>query len=78
MQPDPGPVVIIGLKEIYDAVTRLTAQVAMLIHQHDDQVREVNDHESRLRSLERSRWPLPSAAVLLSAAALVLAFLQPG
>lgn len=30
-----------------------------------------DDHEQRIRALERARWPLPSAAVLLSAGALV-------
>jgi hypothetical protein len=33
------------------------------------------DHEKRLRSLERARWPLPSLAALLALASLVLAIL---
>lgn len=29
-----------------------------------------DDHEQRIRALERGRWPIPSVAVLLSGAAL--------
>ena len=36
----------------------------------------IQDHEGRLRSLERSRWPLPSVAVLLSLGAIVIALIQ--
>jgi len=77
VQPDPGPVVVIGLKEIYDAVTSMGAQMALLVHQHADLTRDFvehkADHEARLRALERARWPLPSAAVLLSLGSLALA-----
>jgi len=77
MSPDPGPVVVIGLKEIYDAVTSMSAQMTLLAHQHTDLTRDFAehkiDHEARIRSLERSRWPLPSLAVLVSIASLALA-----
>jgi len=78
---DPlGPVLITG-REIYDAVMRLTGRVDVLIAQHDAAVRDQQDHErqsaathqdfeSRLRSLERRQWPLPTAAVLVSLASL--------
>lgn len=29
------------------------------------------DHESRIRTLERARWPLPSVAVVVSVASLL-------
>jgi len=67
-----GPVVI-GAREIYDAVTRLAAKVDRLVDQHDATRMEVSDHESRLRILERSRWPLPAVTALVSVASLVIA-----
>jgi len=81
MSMDPQPVVVITLKEIWEAVTRLTGRVDVLITQQDtlsrdqanheresDAVRK--DHEDRLRSLERRQWPLPTVAVLVSLSAL--------
>lgn len=65
---------LITSREIYDAVVRLTGRVDVLIEQQSHTQADVVDHESRLRTLERARWPLPSLAVLLSMAALVLAF----
>jgi hypothetical protein len=75
---DPGPVVAVTLREIYDAVVRLTGRVDVLIEQQTATAHDVQDHESRLRSLERARWPLPSIAVLTSIAAVVLAVLGLG
>ena len=68
-----GPVYI-GPREIYDQLVRLTATVDRLVAQHDDVGKDIADHEARLRALERARWPLPSLAVLVSIASLVLAF----
>jgi len=70
--PGLGPVVI-GPREIYDAVTRLAEQVARLVDQHDGTRAEVADHEARLRTLERSKWPLPAVTVLVSIGSLVIA-----
>lgn len=83
---DPLPGVVITAREIYDSVVRLTGRLDVLIEQHtamaqdlrDQEVRadtRHNDHESRLRSLEKARWPLPSLAVVCSVAALALAVL---
>ena len=73
-EPPLGGVVITS-REIYDAVVRLTGRVDVLIEQHAATSHDVQDHETRLRSLERARWPLPSAAVLLSLAALAVTVL---
>lgn len=56
----------ITAREIYDAVIKLTERVN--VH-----IKQVADHEKRLRSLESNRWPLSSMAILVSLAALVLA-----
>jgi hypothetical protein len=60
-----GPV-IIGAREIYDAVVRLTGRVEVLIEQQTQTAHDVQDHEARLRALERARWPLPTISVLLA------------
>lgn len=66
---DPMGPVIITSREIYDAVVRLTGRVDVLIEQQAATRDDVTDHESRLRALERARWPLPSVALLTSLAA---------
>jgi hypothetical protein len=63
-------VVEITPKEIYDAVVELTGRVNVLIEQGRETRTDVADHEERLRSLERARWPLPALSVLIALAAL--------
>lgn len=76
--------VTITAREIYDAVVRLTGRMDVLIEQHNAQGQDLrdheiradtryNDHEGRLRSLEKARWPLPSLAAVVSVAALTVA-----
>lgn len=76
---DLGPVIITS-REIYDQLVRLTTAVEGLVRDHGQvkqdlsEVRhDLGDHEARLRSLEHSRWPLPSIAALVSIAALAVA-----
>lgn len=75
--------VVITAREIYDAVVRLTGRVDVLIEQQNTTSRDLSDHEkasssvhadfeTRLRSLERARWPLPSLAAAVSLVALSL------
>ncbi len=73
MGPDPLSGITITAREIYDAVVRLTGRVDVLIEQQNHTAQEVVDHESRLRVLEKARWPLPSLAVLISLASFGLA-----
>jgi hypothetical protein len=70
--------VVITSREIYDAVVRLTGRVDVLIEQQNQTAHTSQDHESRMRSLEKSRWPLPSVAMLVSIAALAMTFLTGG
>lgn len=85
MTPEPmgplGPVVITA-REIYDQLVRvadalgvLATRIDRLADQHADSRSDIADHETRLRALERARWPLPSIAVLVSVAAFALNFL---
>lgn len=75
--------VVITAREIYDAVVRLTGRVDVLIEQQSTTSRDLADHEkasaathqdfeTRLRSLERARWPLPSLAAAVSLVAIAL------
>lgn len=74
MEPLPG--ITITSREIYDAVVRLTGRVDVLIEQQNHTTNSVTDHEGRLRALERSRWPLPSVAVLISLISLGMMFFR--
>jgi hypothetical protein len=71
-------VVFVGLKEIYEKVVQLGVKVDVLLSQHSDAINDIKDHESRLRSLERARWPLPALATIVSIVALILSFVQFG
>lgn len=70
MEPLGG--VTITAREIYDAVVRLTGRVDVLIEQQTQTTTDIKDHETRLRSLEKARWPLPSAALLVSVVAIAV------
>lgn len=70
MSDPPLNGVTITAREIYDAVVRLTGRVDVLIEQQTATRGQVQDQEARLRSLERARWPLPAASVLIALAAL--------
>lgn len=73
--PDPVGPVTIGAREIYDLLVDLRGQVSRLADQHAGTTDDVKDHEARIRSLERRQWPLPTLAVLVSVAAIVVAAL---
>jgi hypothetical protein len=70
-----GPV-IIGAREIYDRVVAVGAVVDRVSAQLVDIAQDLRDHETRIRSLEKARWPMPALAVLVSIAALALAFFK--
>lgn len=52
----------IGPREIYDKVRELGIQVAVMSEKLD---RLGPDHEHRIRSLEKARWPLGTIAVIV-------------
>lgn len=75
MTADPLGGVQIGAREIYDEVKEVGRKVDRLVDAHEEIRTDVADHESRIRSLERMRWPLPSIAALVAVASLVVAIL---
>lgn len=67
---------IIGIKDVYERLVTVGTKVDVLLAQHDQVTRATSDHELRLRSLERNRWPLPSLSVIIAALALFLTILK--
>lgn len=74
---DPLGPVLITSREIYDQLVRVAAAVDRVSNQLVDMAQDLHDHETRLRALERARWPLPALAVLVAMASLALTFLRP-
>lgn len=68
------PGVVITSREIYDAVVRLTGRVDVIIEQQSHFQAQTQDHEVRIRAMERSRWPLHSLTVLVALGALALSY----
>lgn len=77
MQHNPNTAPMQGFyvspEQIYTAVISMTGKVDVLITQHNDTQGDIKDHETRLRSLESSRWPLPTLSALFALASLVIA-----
>ena len=70
--------VVITLKEVYDVQQKqgivqieINSKLDRLLDKHDRIDEVVADHEMRIRSLEQTRWPLPTVAVIVSIATLV-------
>lgn len=75
--PDPNipeGAVVITTADIYRQLLDLTREVGELkgaVQAAAKISKNVEDHESRLRSLEKARWPLPALAILISLAAAI-------
>ena len=67
LQPEHG--VVITLTDIYKQLVSLAARVDALTNAAE----KLADHEARVRSLERARWPLPTITVLLALGSLAVA-----
>ncbi|KKZ72325.1 hypothetical protein VO63_18990 [Streptomyces showdoensis] len=51
---------------------RVDGALALLVQRGDQTDKQLADHEARLDSLERARWPLPSLAAFVGVCALGL------
>lgn len=60
---------------VYDKLVGMAARLDVMLARMDDMIRDVSDHETRLRQLEQSRWPVANVSVLVGIAALVVAVL---
>ncbi|GAX52983.1 hypothetical protein [Streptomyces olivochromogenes] len=56
------------------ATTR--GDLALLLQRADQTDKTLDEHESRIDALERTRWPLPSLAAAISCTALALTIWQ--
>lgn len=55
---------------------RVDGQLALLVQRGEQTDKQLADHETRLDALEKSRWPLPSVAVLVAMGSLGVALWQ--
>jgi len=75
----PEGAVVITTADIYRQLLDLTKELGELkgaVQQANSRISAVDDHESRLRALEKNRWPLPALALLTSVGAVVATFVQ--
>ena len=75
----PEGAVVITTADIYRQLLDLTKELGELkgaVQQANSRISAVDDHESRLRALEKNRWPLPALALLTSVGAMVATFVQ--
>ncbi|MFB7597271.1 hypothetical protein [Streptomyces sp. NPDC056160] len=75
--PIPDGSVVITPTEVYAEVRATHDEVKSVSSKLDslpiaDHSHLLADHETRIRTLERARWPLPSLAAVTSVGALVL------
>jgi hypothetical protein len=55
--------VTIGAREIYDELVGMREDVRSLTHHSETVTNKLEDHETRIRVLERWKYALPTAAV---------------
>jgi hypothetical protein len=74
--------IVIGAQEIYNVCIELRGQVSEmrgdvreLSRTVDDLVKDQQDHEDRLRAVERKAWAIPSASTAVAVIALIFALI---
>ena len=68
---------VITTADIYRLLMELTREMGELkgaVTKLSERERDIDDHEARLRALERNRWPLPALAVLISVGSMITEF----
>lgn len=55
---------------------KVDGSLALLVQRGDQTDRQLADHEARLDTLERGRWPLPSIAAVIGVSGLGLSLWQ--
>lgn len=64
-------------RETREAVIRMEGKLDLVMSKMNDHSEQLDDHEDRLRELEKKRWPLPEIGIILSFLAVVAAILIP-
>ncbi|WP_344859737.1 hypothetical protein [Planomonospora alba] len=68
---------MITLKEVYDEMRELISEVRQLTSEYKNSKQVDEDHERRIRSLERWMYAIP-ASVFLAIASIVVALVNKG
>ncbi|MFE0130148.1 hypothetical protein ACFWY6_00900 [Streptomyces sp. NPDC059037] len=72
----PDGQVALALAELRSALevglARIDGQLALLVQRNDQTDKAVGELEERVSTLEKTRWPLPTVAVLASITAVAL------
>lgn len=80
MTPPESTTVALELAELRRTMevgfTEQRGQLALLVQRGDQTDKTLDDHEKRLDTLERSRWPLPAVAAVTSVGALAVTVWQ--
>ena len=79
--PDPGVFISSAqmyteLRSLSDGLTRVETKLDGIGQGLNDLGKDVADHETRIRALERGRWPLPSLAAVLGVGSMGLTLWQ--
>ncbi|MCS0639413.1 hypothetical protein NX801_28025 [Streptomyces sp. LP05-1] len=81
-EPDSPVVVAVELERLRGTLeagfARVDGALALLVQRSDQTDRQLADHEQRLDTLERGRWPLASITALTGGAGLLLALWTAG
>ncbi|MGX1514992.1 hypothetical protein [Streptomyces collinus] len=56
------------LRTLSDGVTRVETKLDGIAQGLTEVSKDITDHETRLRTLERARWPMPTIGVLAGVA----------
>ncbi|MEU7210158.1 hypothetical protein AB0B06_17275 [Streptomyces sp. NPDC044989] len=71
--PDPGVYISTAqmyqeVRDLAQTVSRIESKVDSFLDEAKDIRSDVQDHELRIRTLERARWPMPTIGVLAGVA----------
>lgn len=79
-EPTDTTAIAVALAELRGTMAEgfatVNGSLALLAQRGDQTDKAIADHEQRLDSLERNRWPLPSIAALVALAGLALSMWQ--
>ena len=79
-QGDPGITITLRdvwteLRVVSNKADQIAGQVTAMDHRITEIATDGHDHEVRIRSLEKGRWPLPSLAVLVAVCSIIVSVL---
>lgn len=80
MTPPESTAIALELAELRRTMevgfTEQRGQLALLVQRGDQTDKKLDEHEKRLDTIERNRWPLPAVATVTGVGALTLSVWQ--